>query len=117
MDSPTGLPEDGHAIGMAPLDVRFGPGRILQPDAFVLLAKAARDHRGPIELVPALCVEVLSNNRAYDRLTKRLIYAEAGVSELWTVSTDGQVERWCGEHLGERELLDRVLTSPLLPGF
>lgn len=104
-------------VGMAPLDVRFAPGRILQPDAFVLFAEIPRDHQGPIDSVPALCVEVLSSHRAYDRLTKRLVYAEAGVLELWTVSSDGQVERWCGEHLSESELLDQELTSPLLPGF
>ena len=107
----------GVTLGMAPLDVRFAPGRILQPDAFVLFSETPRDHEGPIDRVPALCVEVLSSNRAYDRLTKRLVYAEAGVSELWTVSTDGQVERWCGEHLAESERLDKTLTSPLLPGF
>ncbi len=104
-------------IGMAPLDVRFAPGRILQPDAFVLLAKTPSNLEGPITAIPALCVEVLSSNRSYDRMTKRLVYAEAGVRELWTVSTDGQVERWCGEHLSESERLDQRLLSPVLPGF
>jgi Uma2 family endonuclease len=54
-------------IGQSPLDVRFAPGRILQPDAFVILGHAiARDHEGPIDRVPDLCVEVLSTDRAYD---------------------------------------------------
>jgi Uma2 family endonuclease len=104
-------------IGMAPLDVRFAPGRILQPDAFVLLSATPPDHVGPLIDIPELCVEVLSNNRAYDRLTKRLVYAEAGVRELWTIATDGEAERWCGERLSESELSRERLTSPLLPGF
>lgn len=105
------------AIGMAPLDVRFGPGRILQPDAFVLFSHVPSDQVGPISQVPALCVEVMSGNRAYDRMTKRLVYAEAGVAELWTISSDALVERWCGERLGECEVATECLTSPLLPGF
>lgn len=104
-------------LGMPPLDVRFAPGRILQPDAFLAFAATADDHEGPLAIIPELCVEVLSSNRSYDRMTKRLVYAEAGVQELWTVSIDGQVERWCGERLSECELLDRPIVSPLLPGF
>jgi len=50
-------------------------------------------------------------------MTKRLIYAEAGVRELWAVEADGRVERWTGERLGESEQLAKVLSSPLLPGF
>jgi Uma2 family endonuclease len=102
---------------MAPLDVRFGPGRILQPDAFVLFAKVPAEHEGPIADIPGLCVEIMSSNRAYDRMTKRLVYAEAGVRELWTIATDGRAERWCGERLSECEQLDDFLRSPVLPGF
>jgi len=104
-------------IGMAPLDVRFGPGRILQPDAFVLFSRLPPDHIGPISEVPALCVEVMSSNRAYDRMTKRLAYAEAGVAEFWTIATDGTVERWCGERLSECEVITERLTTALMPGF
>lgn len=105
------------SIGIAPLDVRFAPGRILQPDAFLVFGALSDEQLGPIDRVPELCVEVLSSNRAYDRMTKRLIYAEAGVRELWAVEADGRVERWTGERLGESEQLTKVLSSPLLPGF
>lgn len=105
------------SIGIAPLDVRFAPGRILQPDAFLVFGGLPDDQQGPIDRVPELCVEVLSSNRAYDRMTKRLIYAEAGVRELWAVEADGRVERWAGDRLSESEQLSRVLSSPLLPGF
>ena len=72
-------------VGQSPLDVRFGPDRILQPDAFVILDAVAADHAGPIARIPDLCVEVLSTGRLYDRVTKRFIYAQAGVREYWVV--------------------------------
>ena len=65
-------------VGQTPLDVRFAPGRILQPDAFVAFIELSPSHEGPIDHVPALCIEVLSQNRVYDRVTKRFIYALAG---------------------------------------
>jgi Uma2 family endonuclease len=72
-------------VGQAPLDVRFGHGRILQPDVFVLFDRIPFDHEGPLDRVPELCIEVRSSRPSYDRLTKRTIYADAGVRELWTV--------------------------------
>jgi len=104
-------------VGHAPLDVRFGPGRILQPDAFVLLGRVARGHRGPIERIPQLCVEVLSEDRVHDRVTKRLLYAAAGVKEYWVVEPAGLVERWTGAGLAKGERMRGRLASPLLPGF
>ncbi len=102
---------------MAPLDVRFAPGRILQPDAFVLFARVPRGHSGPIDKVPALCVEVLSDDRVHDRVTKRLLYAAAGVTEYWIIEPAGIVERWSGAGLARAEELRDRLASPLLPGF
>lgn len=104
-------------IGQAPLDVRFQHGRILQPDAFVVFGRIPLAHQGPIDETPAICVEVLSTNRAYDRLTKRVVYAEAGVSEYWIADPDGFIERWSGPALGEREELRDRLACPRLPGF
>ncbi len=104
-------------IGQAPLDVRFGDGRILQPDVFVLFGRLALDHEGPIEQTPALCVEIVSRDRVYDRVTKRAVYAAAGVRECWTVHPAGLVERWTGANLMDREEVRGVLASALLPGF
>ena len=104
-------------VGQSPLDVRFGEGRILQPDAFVLFGHLARDHEGPIDRVPALCVEVLSRDRVYDRVTKRAVYATAGVREYWTVHPAGLIERWTGPNLPDRDEVGDLLTTPLLPGF
>ena len=104
-------------VARAPLDVRFGPNRILQPDAMVFLIRIGRGEVGPIDRVPEICIEVLSSNRAYDRVTKRFLYAEAGVSEYWLLDAGGAVERWSGPGLATNELLGDRLSSPLLPGF
>jgi Uma2 family endonuclease len=104
-------------VGMAPLDIRFAAGRILQPDAFVILEGVPLDRESPLDRIPEVCVEILSTNRAFDRLTKRLIYAAAGVLECWIVEPGGLIERWHGSGLNEREDLTRRLHSPLLPGF
>jgi Uma2 family endonuclease len=104
-------------VGHAPLDVRFGRGRILQPDVFVLLARVPRTLEGPIERIPELCVEVLSEDRVHDRVTKRLLYGAAGVREYWVVEPSALVERWCGPGLARAETVRRRLSSPVLPGF
>jgi Uma2 family endonuclease len=104
-------------VGQAPLDVRFSVGRILQPDLFVLFARIPIEHEGPIDLVPELCIEVLSNHPNYDRLAKRLVYAEAGVQELWTIEPGHYVERWTGGGLRQVSKLEQRAESSLLPGF
>ena len=104
-------------IMQAPLDVRFGSGRILQPDAMIFLSSLPNDIETPIPHVPEICIEVLSHNRAYDRVTKRYLYAEAGVLEYWIVDPAGAFERRTGPTLGELESLDERLETTLLPGF
>jgi Uma2 family endonuclease len=104
-------------VGQAPLDIRFGPDRILQPDLFLLFAHIPFDHEGPLSRVPELCIEVLSAHPNYDRFTKRVIYAEAGVRELWTVEPGYYVEAWTGDGLRHVVRVEDRLTSALLPGF
>jgi Uma2 family endonuclease len=104
-------------VGQAPLDVRFSAGRILQPDLFVLFARIPIEHEGPIDHVPELCIEVLSSHPNYDRLAKRLVYAEAGVHELWTIEPGHYVERWAGDGLRQVSKLEERAESTLLPGF
>jgi Uma2 family endonuclease len=103
-------------VGQAPLDVRFERNRILQPDAFVILESIPPDHQGPIDRVPELCIEVVSD-RVYDRVTKRLIYARSGVVEYWVVEQAGLVERFSGAELAVVEEIRDRLTTPLLDGF
>jgi Uma2 family endonuclease len=72
----------------------------------------------PITRVPDLCIEVVSRDRTYDRVTKRLVYAEAGVREMWTVLPAWPlVKRWTGARLERREELRETIESSLLPGF
>jgi Uma2 family endonuclease len=104
-------------VGQAPLDIRFAPGRILQPDLFVLFDAVSLGHEGPLDRVPELCIEVLSARPNYDRFTKRVIYAEAGVRELWTIELGYFVERWTGEGLRRVTKVEDRATSELLPGL
>lgn len=105
------------SVGQSPVDIRFAEGRILQPDAFVIFDRVPLDTRGPLDRIPELCVEVLSTDRVMDRVTKRSIYAGAGVREYWVVEPTGVVERWHGDGLGQADEIGGVLESPLLPGF
>lgn len=104
-------------VGQSPLDVRFGPDRILQPDAVVILGPVPRDQVGPIARSPEICVEVLSTDRVYDRVTKRFIYAQAGVHEYWVIEPAGLIERFSGPELTQVEEIRDRLTSPLLAGY
>ena len=105
-------------VALAPLDVRFGANRILQPDLMVFLQPLPRGVETPIARIPELVIEVLSNNRSFDRFTKRALYAEANVVEYWLVDLDGaRIEVRTGAALsGERFCTDK-LSSPLLPDF
>lgn len=77
--------------GLSPCDVRIAPGKIVQPDVFLLPAGPPRE-RGPITVVPPLVVEVLSADRGHDLVRKRAIYEAAGVVEYWMVDPDGRLE-------------------------
>src|SRR5215211_619204 len=71
----------------APLDVFFQGADPVQPDIIVLLpeSQAHPTERG-VEGAPDLLIEVLSpSNRGHDLLTKRALYARAGVREYWLV--------------------------------
>lgn len=84
-------------VGLSPLDVRLAPGRIVQPDLFLVLAGFSPRAAPPLDLVPSLVVEVVSARRSYDRITKRSVYADAGVAEYWIVDPLlGQVELVAG---------------------
>ncbi len=99
----------------APLDIRFGAGRILQPDLALWLAGLPRPAPTPIDRRPDLVVEVVSGRRSYDRITKRSVYGDAGVPEYWIVDpARSLVEVVRSEATAEAE---QTLTSALLPGF
>ncbi len=103
-------------VCISPLDVRLAPDRVLQPDVFVLLGGLPEDTSKVLSVAPDLVVEVMSQRRTYDRMTKRLVYAEAGVTEYWIVdpyARDIEVVRGLETISRERE----TLRSALLPGL
>jgi Uma2 family endonuclease len=71
----------------APLDVFFAGADPVQPDIAVTLPGwAGRLTRRGLQGAPDLLIEVLSpSNRGHDLLTKRSLYARAGVREYWIV--------------------------------
>ena len=82
----------GGRVLTAPLDVFFEGADPVQPDIVVLLPEsgAMGEGRG-VEGPPDLLVEVLSpSNRGHDLLTKRALYARAGVREYWIVDPASQ---------------------------
>jgi Uma2 family endonuclease len=77
----------GGQIVTAPLDTFFQGADPVQPDILVILpgSRAVGGGRG-VQGPPDLLIEVLSpSNRAHDVLTKRSLYARAGVREYWIV--------------------------------
>ena len=108
----------------APLDVFIRDGDPVQPDLLILLPDqldliAKRGVEGP----PALVVEVLSpGNPEHDRITKRAIYARAGVAEYWIVSPEAATIEILTLHDSHYVVHARVggdepLTSPALPAL
>jgi Uma2 family endonuclease len=77
----------GGRIFTAPFDVFFPGANPVQPDIVVTLRGVrGRLRRRGYEGAPDLVVELLSpTNRVHDLLTKRALYARAGVREYWIV--------------------------------
>ena len=74
----------GLRVLIAPMDVRFGQRRQVQPDILVIHDEGLDAVR--VESVPLLVVEVLSRGtRSRDQVTKRRVYEQAGVPAYWIV--------------------------------
>jgi len=108
----------------APLDVRLSRDTAFQPDLiFISNARAGIILEDWIAGAPDLVVEVLSpSTAAYDRATKLLIYAEAGVPNVWLIDSQAktvEVLRLQGKkYLVDATLAgDQVLISDLFPGW
>jgi Uma2 family endonuclease len=109
---------DSHGLGaisIAPADLDFRSGQLLQPD---LVVSANWEGREPLHWtefgVPRLVVEVLSPSTALnDRNRKRLRYQESGVGEYWIVDTDARlIERWKPSDLRPEILTERLEWQP-----
>ena len=115
--------EIGATVVDSPTDVFFPGATPVQPDILLLLADnpATYSARG-LEGVPDLVVEVLSpSTRGHDALTKRALYARAGVRESWLVDPTArsvEVLRLVDDafHLAQRAGERDTAASFLLPG-
>jgi Uma2 family endonuclease len=74
-------------VFFAPFDVYLSPHDVLQPDLiFVSRANSGIIAEDGVHGPPDLVVEVLSSSTALlDKKQKRIVYARAGVRELWLV--------------------------------
>jgi Uma2 family endonuclease len=77
---------------IAPADVRFSGARSVQPDLFVMpLVNGRRPKRFEEAGRLLLAVEVLSPSTARaDRVDKRVLFRDEGVSEYWIVDLDAR---------------------------
>ncbi len=74
----------------APIDIRFTPGNVLNPD-IIYIAQDRLHIVGPktVDAAPDLIVEILSpGTRRRDLEAKRALYARFGVQEYWIVDPD-----------------------------
>jgi Uma2 family endonuclease len=105
-----------------PFEVEFTEDSAVQPDAIVILeAQRSRLSRKRLTGPPALAIEIVSySSKRTDRLQKRLLYQEEGVSEYWIVDLElRQVERWRPGDTAP-EVLTQHLTwqpAPQIPAF
>jgi Uma2 family endonuclease len=114
----------GGKILTAPVDVFLRGANPVQPDLLVLLPEQLGQmvKRG-VEGPPALVAEILSpGNSRHDLITKRAIYARAGVQEYWLVSPEAmivEILKLEGEQYRThaRVARDEILTSAIFPSF
>ena len=89
-----------HGLGwtmFSPADIVFSPRRLVQPDMFVVPARAGGQPASWSEVKSlVLAIEVLSPSTARaDRYRKRAIYMSEDVGEYWIVDTGQRlIERW-----------------------
>lgn len=115
--------ELGGELVTAPVDVFFPGANPVIPDIIVLLpgSRALPVLRG-VEGAPDLLIEVISpSNPGHDRLTKRALYARAGVREYWLADPDARtIELLALDrdafHTVETLAADATLISPVLGG-
>jgi len=89
-----------HGLGeviVSPFEVEFSEDTAVQPDVIVFLSdRASQLTRKRLQGPQSLAVEVVSySSKRTDRLQKRGLYLEEGVTEYWVVDPDlRRVERW-----------------------
>jgi Uma2 family endonuclease len=117
-----------HELGVAivaPLPVRLGPQAYREPDVIFLSTERYKRIEGKYPSGADLVVEVVSEGveaRKRDLVTKRKLYAQAGISEYWIV--DPQEKSIIVLSLEGSKYIQHgrftpgmIATSILLPGF
>jgi len=105
----------------APLDVRLDENTIVQPDLIIILSD-----RSPVlttarvEGVPSLTVEIISpSTSAYDRVTKRNLYAQHRVPEYWLVDPEAKTVTVFSDprdgHYRAEQVMSDVVISATIP--
>ncbi|HLC41567.1 MAG TPA: Uma2 family endonuclease [Methylomirabilota bacterium] len=72
--------------------IRIGPDSEPQPDVVLLRPRAdfyQEAHPGPLDIF--VVVEVRDTSAAYDRTVKLLLYARAGIPEVWLVDLESHL--------------------------
>ncbi len=113
-----------HPIGevfIAPLDNILAQEQVFQPDLFYIRKERLGIVSGWVFGPPDLAVEILSeSSRRRDRIRKRELYEQFGVSEYWIVDPDGDqvtAYRLANSKYGDGTVTSDTLTTPLLPGL
>ncbi len=85
----------GSQVLFSPADISWADDVLVQPDLFVVPAEEITEEWSSIQTL-LLALEVVSPSSArYDRIVKRQLYQEHGVSTYWIVDPDAQVvEVW-----------------------
>ncbi|HEY8930739.1 MAG TPA: Uma2 family endonuclease [Mucilaginibacter sp.] len=87
---------EDHPVGAlyaAPFDVHLEPEQsVVQPDLFVVMNDMQEIvKKNGVHGVPALVIEVVSTNRAYDTRRKRALYEKAGVKEYFIIDPENKL--------------------------
>ena len=86
---------EDHQVGTllsAPFDVYLSEEQsVVQPDLFVVLKEYEHMiEKNGVHGVPAIIIEVISINRAYDTKRKRALYEKAGVKEYFMIDPENK---------------------------
>jgi len=105
-----------------PAAVRLSPEVVREPDVFVLAPDEAAQATGvPLDVLPALVVEVLSPaTRTVDLTEKAEDYAQAGIPEYWAVDPERAtlaVHRLQEARYAVELVQNETVHSAAVPGF